>query len=509
MVKTNSDIKNKTKAFYKFKEGKAVIEASPLVAFLKEQNFMRISEEGNDAVTIIHNSRKILKPFNYRTNTISYLKQHIKHPERKEEIENMLVSQRNIIENSWKLMDGESYNLHKDKHDAIYIPFKNGVCMITKDGAQMIDYDSDEIEFFIGTESQEHTFENVDFMKRGIGDFERFAIYAIIGRATNELTEEELKKVLALNSTIGYLISNYKNPAFSPAIILSDEDADDVARKGGRGKSLITEAIRKIRGAIFRDGAKFETGYRHVYADLELYHDIFILDDVLPGFNFNALYTDITGDVRVEKKGTHPVTISFKDAPKFVITTNFAVRHDGSADSTNRRFIEMKLTYFWNIDNTPEKFFGRRFFEDWDNKEWQLFYEYLAACSKQFLTTGLIPIEYEKNNDNYIAYFSNEVVLEEFERLLQEMKYKGDFTVTDFLKKYKENSLFRNDKLFHRHNTRKMIDAYIQKHKVDVRYEQRVKKWFFDDDTSSDNAFDKDCDKDMAVENNSSPQLTF
>ena len=314
-----------------------------------------------------------------------------------------------------------------------------------------------------------------------------------------------MKKVTSLNSIIGYLIGNYKNPAFSPAIILSDEDADDVARKGGRGKSLITEAIRKIRGVLFRDGAKFETGYRHVYADLELFHDLYILDDVLPGFNFNALYTDITGDIRAEKKGTHPITIRFEDAPKFVVTTNFAVRHDENADSTNRRFIEMKLSYFWNIDNTPEKFFGRRFFEDWDHQEWQLFYEYLVACAKQFLTTGLIPIEYEKNKDNYNAYFSNEVVLEEFERIFEAMKKRGRFKVTDFLVEYKLKSLFKYEKFFHQFNTRKMVDAYVQKNDINITYEQRIKMWIFDENESSNKADDAE----MAKVNNSCSELVF
>lgn len=475
------DTKKDKKGFYTIKEGKPVIEASRLAGFLKEQNFMRISEEGNDAVTIIHNSRKILKPFNYRSNTISYLKKHIKHPEKRVEIENMLVSQRNVIESSWKLFDGESYNLHKDTHHAIYIPFKNGVCRVCKDNDEMIDYNNDEIGFFIGTESQKHNFDIDGLKNRGIGDFERFLIYAIIGRETNELTEQEMKKAISLNSMIGYLICNYKNPAFSPAIILSDEDADDVARKGGRGKSLITEAIRKVRGVLFRDGAKFETGYRHVYADLELFHDLYILDDVLPGFNFNALYTDITGDIRAEKKGTHPVTIRFEDAPKFVVTTNFAVRHDENADSTNRRFIEMKLSYFWNIENTPEKFFGRRFFEDWDQQEWQLFYEYLVACAKQFLTTGLIPIEYEKSSDNYNAYFSNEVVLEEFERIFEKMKLKGSFTVTNFLEEHNSSNVFKyNNKIFNHRNARRHINAYISKRKnEEVEYSVRKKRWYF------------------------------
>lgn len=481
----NNNTKKHNKTFYSFHQNRPQIEASRLAEFLKEKNFMRISEEGNDAVTIIHNRRKILKPFNYKTNTISYLKKQIKHPEKRVEIENLLVAQRNTIESCWKLMDGESYNLHRDTHNAIYIPFKNGVCRVTKDETQMIDYTSDEIGFFIGTASQKHHFCTEGLSNRGIGDYERFLIYAIIGRQTNELTEDEMKKVISLNSIIGYLICNYKNPAFSPAIILSDENADDVARKGGRGKSLITEAIRKIRGALFRDGAKFESGYRHVYADLELFHDLYILDDVLPGFNFNALYTDITGDIRAEKKGTHAVTIRFQDAPKFVVTTNFAVRHDQNADSTNRRFIELKLSYFWNIDNTPEKYFGHRFFEDWDEQEWQLFYEYLVTCAKQFLTTGLIPTEYKKNNDNYNAYFSNEVVLEEFERIFGVMRIRGQFKVSDFLIEYNMNSLFRNDKFFHRFNTRNMVNAYIEKHNLPVKFEQRFRIWIFEEDETS------------------------
>ena len=150
----------------------------------------------------------------------------------------------------------------------------------------------------------------------------------------------------------------------------------------------------------------------------------------------------------------------------------------------------MKLSYFWNIDNTPQKFFRCRFFEDWNHEEWQLFYEYLVACSRQFLTTGLIPIEYEKNNDNYNAYFSNEVVLEEFERIFEAMKRKGRFKVSDFLIEYKINSFFRNDKFFHKFNTRKLVEAYIQKHEIEVKYEIKNRVWVFEEGESSTNIFE-------------------
>ncbi|NLD23103.1 MAG: hypothetical protein GX670_02575, partial [Bacteroidales bacterium] len=449
LPRTNLVLNNSKKSnVYNFYTSSFTMSASHLANYFKQAGFMRISEEGNDTITIIKNENKILNPFNHKTDTIAYLKQNINHPEKREHLENLLVSKKNLIQNSWELMVPEPYNLNKDTKDAIYLPFKNGVCKITESGIEMVDYKSEEIGFFVGTQSQKHHFEEVDMDKRGIGDFEKFIIYAIVGRETDELTEIEVEDVIAFYSMIGYLVSNYKNSAESPAVILTDHDADDEARKGARGKSLLTEAVRKVRGAMFKDGAKFETGYRHVYADLQRYHNIYILDDVLRNFNFNALYTDITGDITSERKGTHAVTIPFEDAPKFVVTTNYAVRHDKDADSTNRRFVEYKFSYFWNLENTPEKHFGSRFFDDWDEKEWQLFYEFIIACSKQFLTTGLQRIGYSKVDDNYRAYFSNSVVQEEFERIYAAMKGKDSFSVTQFLEVHNDNYLFRNKKLF-------------------------------------------------------------
>lgn len=478
--------KSKKSVACNFYTSSFTMSASQLAKYYKHIGFIRISEEGNDTITIIKNDNKILNPFNHKTDTIAFLKQNIHHPEKREHLENLLVSNKNLIQNSWELMVPEPYNLHKDTKDAIYLPFKNGVCKITASGIEMIDYKSKEIKFFVGTQSQKHHFEMVDITKRGIGDFEKFIIYAIIGRETDELTEIERNDVIAFYSMIGYLISNYKNSAQSPAVILTDHDADDEARKGARGKSLLTQAVRKVRGAMFRDGAKFDTGYRHVYADLERYHNICILDDVLRNFNFNALYTDITGDIRLEGKGTNAVTIPFEDAPKFVVTTNYAVRHDKDADSTNRRFVEYKFSYFWNLDNTPEKHFGCRFFDDWDDKEWQLFYEFLIVCSMQFLTTGLKRIGYSKVDDNYRAYFSNSVVEGEFERVYAEMKGKESFSVMEFLEVHNESLMFKYKRLFNHINTKRYVDAYIEKHQEDVKYNLSNKRWYFQQNPLAD-----------------------
>ena len=90
------------------------------------------------------------------------------------------------------------------------------------------------------------------------------------------------------------------------------------------------------------------------------------------------------------------------------------MRYEKEATSTNRRFVEYKFTDFWNNDDKrPEDYFGNLFFDDWDKKEWQLFYQFFIDCAMQFLATGLKKTSYSKDEDNYQAYFYNDVVLEE------------------------------------------------------------------------------------------------
>ena len=468
------------------------IKPARVAEFFKRNGFIRISEEGNDTINIIKNENKILNPFNYKTDTISFLKNHINHPDNRTEIENQLVAKENDILKSWKLLKGEPYNLNKDTKDTVYFSFRNGVTKVTKNDAEVIDYKSSELGFFIGVESQKHDFQLFDVNKRGIGQFEKVLICAIIGKAkeVEELTAKELKVIRAFYSMIGYLISNYKDPIKSPAIIFTDEGADDERRDGGRGKSLLTKAIGKVRGTISRGGVQIDLKYRHAFADLQKYHDVYVLDDVPAGFDYNALYTQITGDITAERKGINAVTIPFQDAPKFIITTNYAVRYDENAGSTNRRFIEYKFTDFFNEHHTPFDFIKNRLFDDWDEKEWQLFYELLVTCVMLYLDIGIEGINYSKDADNFRAYFSNDVVLDEFERIFKVMESKESFKATDFLNEYKNGPL-RWDGTFHRNNVKRYIDAYIKYHKKDIGYNKRDRAWYcLNDGGDGDDASD-------------------
>lgn len=494
------------------------IDNVKLMAFFKKHGFIRITRSGDDTLTIIKNENKVLRPFNYRTDTLSFVinqftedciqraiefgykinEEYVRNFVR-DFVAEIADRQQKKILRCWNLFEGMPYNLNRDKENCIYIPFKNCVVKITSSGIETVDYSSDEIKLFHEVESMRHEFKPFDLNNRERGMFELFVVYAIIGRSNIEeqpISRDEQAQINAFYSMIGYLISNFKDPARSPAIILSDADADDEARNGGRGKSLLTKALTMVRKDKFRGGKEFDPSYRHNFADLQPYHDIYILDDVPAAFNYDGLYSQITGNITAERKGQPAVTIPFADAPKFVVTTNWAVRYDENAASTNRRFVEYKFSNFWNIKNTPDVWFGSTFFYDWDEKEWQRFFEFLIYCSKYFLTNGLEKIDYDKDIDNYRAYFSNDAKLEVFETVFSEMEQRTEFSVMDFIGKYKE--LYPRDyqPMFTTRNVKTHVDVYIKHHDKNIAYEGRTRKWHvkknpfestdvFDDEVSS------------------------
>ena len=466
------------KPIYLGNDGK--IDAFLLSQFLEENNFVRISIPGVDQLNIYHIDKKVLKVFN-KTDTVDFLASKMKGSENERVISNLIYKERQAVKDIFQLMPGVNYDLQHDTESEVYLPFRNGVAKVTSNGVEMLDFENEELKYFAEVESQKHDFKIPDFQNRTVGNFEKFILYAIIGKVATyyELTNAEMREVKAFYSMIGYLISNYKNPTQTPAIILSDLFADGESRKGRRGKTILTDGIKIFKKAFKRGGLEFDSTYRHVFSSLTELHKLVIIDDVKAGFNYDSLYTQISGDITSEKKGIDAVEISFKDAPKFVITTNWIVRFDKTADSTNARFKEYKFSYFWNINNTPFDFFNESFFKTWNDDEWQLFFEFMTSCVINFLNGGLQEIIYSKEDDNFNAYFSNEVTLEEFERIFEKMKMKLNendfFTTTNFLDVHNEKFSF-NKSFFDKNNVKNYIHAYSEKYNLGIVQNNR-RQW--------------------------------
>lgn len=461
-------------------DGKRKFDAFKASELLKSMGYIRVSEIGRDEILIYRIVNGVMKSVNIKSDTVSIFMAMIKGHPKEAILANELHKARASVNNVWLMFEGKPYDLQMDTKDTVYIPFANGVAKITKGSLEIELIGYENLKLFMPTESMKHNLKLFDVRNRVIGNFEKFFRCAIVGHDREELTEKEAKDVLAFYSVIGYLLSNFKDLALNKAIIFSDAGADDVKRNGRRGKTLIIQALRMFAPSIIKGGTEFDPNYRHNHAGTESIHKLYFIDDVPRNFNYHALYTNISGGISAERKGTKAVEIPYSHSPKFMITTNWVVPRNNDEASTIARFAEYQLSNFFNANHTPQQYFGEVFFQDWDEKEWQLFHEFILTCIMMFLNDGLIEIEYSKESDNYFAYFSNSVVEEEMQRIMNEMGTNTEFTVTDFLREHSKEELYKYKPIFNSRNARDRINIWIEYHKLKWKYNTQWKKWEYD-----------------------------
>ena len=478
------EVINENKLFYSINY-KNEVETSPVSYkdFFEQENFLRVSIQDDDTITIFKDTNNVVKPFNHKTNTVSFLKSKINEYD-PEPVENKIAKDNNRdIKDSFCLLDPVPLTYYRDDANTFGIPFKNGFFKHKKGKEGLIKMAYKEVKgFFPEQASQKHEFKFLGD-KAPFSVFERFLTLVSVGKdpIKEHLTTEEQITQLQFFRMFGYLLHTYKDPSFSPSIILSDFGADDNSRNGRRGKSLIGEACKQVHKINEKRGNEFDGGYRHRFADLTEADKIYLIDDVPASFNYDDLYTNIVGSISVEPKGTKARTIGFKETPKFLITTNWAVRYDANASSTNARFMEFKLVDFFNINHKPVDYFKHRLFDDWDAEEWNNFYNFCFACVALYIELGLEAPKYNKEADNFKAYFYNDTLLNEFERVLNEVTRDNEagFNVSEFLRVYQSsgNSL-RFEKFFTSRNAKTLIDTYLKHKKIAHKYREDLKKWF-------------------------------
>jgi hypothetical protein len=471
-------IENETVNFYTIDDADNVETSPKMYAdFFDQENFIRVSQYKNDTITIFKDSNNVIKPFNHRTDIVPFLKENINEifPDA---VENKIAHDcYNDIQKSYLLLNPVPLVYHRDTRKTFGIPFKNDFFEFTQgeENLKIMQY-KDVNGFFAPhpTQEREFTFQKVP----EVSVFERFLKFVSVGKE-NDLTENETEVFLAFCSMFGYLIHQYKDESNSPSIILSDANANDKTRNGGRGKTIFTKAVSQVRKSMLKGGAEFEPSYLFNYSDLTVDCNVFIIDDVPAGFNYNALYTQISGGINCQRKGKPAEEIPFKESPKFVITTNWSYRVEDNSTSTQRRFIEYQFTDFFNLTNTPVKVFNQILFEDWDESEWNRFYNFAFFCVGYYLEFGLNRIAYNKTEDNFRASFNNDVVLEEMERIINVLiETRTEFGVSDFLKIYKDiSNNLRFENFFHYNNTKNLIEIFVKHHNINVEYCQRRRKW--------------------------------
>jgi len=262
----------------------------------------------------------------------------------------------------------------KDLKDVMQLYFQNCIVKITKDKITTFPYT--KLNGFIW-ESQ---IIQREFDKNALAgsDFKTFCW---------NISNADAKRYASICSTIGYLIHNYKNPAYNPAVILNDEVISDHP-EGGTGKGIILKAVEQYVNTLTIEGKTFKFDSNFVYQRVNADTKLLSFQDVNKSFDFERLFSVLTDGITVEKKGLQSVHYSFEETPKIVITTNYAIR--GAGNSHERRRHEVEIAQYYNKDKTPLDEFGKMMFHDWDKMEWAQFDAFIFECCKLYISAGLI-----------------------------------------------------------------------------------------------------------------------
>ena len=473
-------IENDILSFY-YINGKEEVETSPSMYsdFLKQEKFIRISTP-DDKIQLLKNSNNVVDFFNHRTDMVSVLEQEINEVCNDDVRDKLARDNNNVLTQSYTLLEPIQLIYYKDNKERFGLPFKNGFFYFDdKEKFEIKSKPYNEVKgFFTPHSIQKREFNYTD----EIGNFELFIQRISTGLKDFDKSNEEQKSIVnSFNSMIGYLSHNYK-PTESPCVVLTDEGANDENRNGRRGKSMVWNAIQLVTKIMQKGGIEFDPNYTFCFSDLDKSYNLYVIDDVPCNFNFNSLYTQITGGINAQKKGSKAEMIEREDSPKFLITSNYLFRCDVNDASTVARFSEFKVKPYYNVNFSPKDEFQQTFFEDWNETEWNKFYSYVFRCVRYYLVNGLERIQYDKTEDNFKALFNSDAKLSEMERIIDVLinhKKQSSFSVSEFLAVYNDiNNPLRNEKLFNNFNSKELVNNYLIKsiHK-DFSYVKRERRW--------------------------------
>lgn len=262
----------------------------------------------------------------------------------------------------------------KDTADVSYLYYRNCAVKVSKEGVEIIDY----IDLG-GYVWKDQIIDRIYTDCKYIGsDFEKFI---------SNICASDKSRIKSMESTIGFLMHGFKNPAFCPSVILNDEVISDNP-EGGTGKGLLMNGIGKMKKMVVIDGKSFDPAKGFPYQLVSADTQILCFDDVNKYFNFERLFSIITEGITLEKKNKDAIKIPFQDSPKIAITTNYAIK--GAGNSFERRKWELELHKYYHIGFTPEDEFKKMMFSGWSEKEWCQFDRYMLNCLVSYMKTGFV-----------------------------------------------------------------------------------------------------------------------
>lgn len=320
-----------------------------------------------------------------------------------------LREKRDVGQARWYAGINGGLNPLKDTKDCIFIPFRDRIARITKDGISITaGYGGQSIPE--NSPSIWHEFEYTDEQS----EFEKFLRHAC-GELENN--PEWQKRFMAFKCLAGYLISGCKEHT-NWMCIISDESKEE--NEGGTGKSIFMTGISKVREADYRDERrKTQDARRFEDSDYSPTAKILWKDEIPKNYDWSQDFAPASSGKKIEQKGkNNRIKVNFEDMQKLVYCTNYYPSGLGASFERRRKMYELSNHYKSKV-LTPENEFGHILFTDWDSAEWNRFYNFMCECAQFYLRCGSLiesgsRYESEKTesaniNSDFILWYEEEV----------------------------------------------------------------------------------------------------
>lgn len=354
----------------------------------------------------------------------------------------------------------------KDSNSYSYFFFRNIVCRVSRNDITLISYN--DLNGLIWTSQIiDHNINLVAFdeVTRNL------KFYEFLADVTAHKEVDSGERLEHLLTLIGYLLHRYKNPIFPKAVVLMDENLSD-RPQGGTGKTLIAEAIGKVRKITMEDGKSFRPNERFAFQQVLPDTKIILFDDAHKHFDFERIFPAITSSLSVEKKNKDKYSIPFEDSPKVLVTTNYAI--SGIGASFRRRLYEFEISQRFNDIYTPFEAYGRPFFNGWTIKEWDMFYSLLMECCRLYLSEG---VKLSTPINLIFKKLINQLPKQFVEFMQSNIKMEEEYNKNTVYEKFKNT--FGGYLELTKNRFTRMLDTYVEILDLDLITKRSGKRSFF------------------------------
>lgn len=270
---------------------------------------------------------------------------------------------------------------NRDDRNSAWFFFKNTAVKVTKQAIDLVPY-TDIPHAVWKTQIIDRNYTHItddDEVMSGV--FARFLVLASCGGENGDVSL--FHKMVKIT---GFMMHGFKDRSQPGALIITDEKSQD-RPEGGTGKGIYMAALRKFKRSAVFDGKAFNFDKSFLWQRVSQDTQIIYIEDVKRGFDFERLFSALTEGIEIERKNKDSFYLPYELSPKIAISTNYTLKGDGN--SNERRRIEVEFKDFFNSSNTPLDYFGHILFDDWDERQWNLFDCFMIICCQLYLTNGI------------------------------------------------------------------------------------------------------------------------